>query len=112
MSKGYKLYGDFVRQQARERMKLGLESDRRDFFHYLLNAKDPDTGAGFTERELWAESSLLIIAGSDTSSTALAAALFYLLHNPEAMRILEAEIFSVFQDVEQIVHGAELRKCQ
>jgi cytochrome P450 len=29
----------------------------------MLNAKDPKTGQGFTERELWTESLLLLIAG-------------------------------------------------
>lgn len=53
-------YMAFSRSQAAERMKTGLDTDRKDFFHYLLHAKDPDTGKGFTTSELRGESNLLM----------------------------------------------------
>ena len=74
-------YMQFSKSQAAERMKMD-EVDRRDFFYYLLKARDPETGKGFSTPEMWGESNLLIIAGSDTTSTALAATLFYLVHCP------------------------------
>lgn len=49
----------YSKAQLTERTKLGEDADRRDFFWYLLKARDPETGEGFTTPELWAESNLL-----------------------------------------------------
>jgi len=104
-------YMQYSKGQAMERTKLGLDVDRKDFFYHLLNAKDPETGKGFSMDELWGESNLLIIAGSDTTSTALAGTFFYLAHNPKAMHKLCEEIRSAFSDVEEIVTGPKLSGC-
>lgn len=103
-------YMQFSKAQAAERTKMGLDVDRKDFFYYLLKAKDPETGKGFSTPELWGESNLLIIAGSDTTSTALAATIFYLVHNPKAFDKLSQEVRAAFSDVEAIRHGPELSK--
>jgi len=50
----------YSKSQASERTKVGLDTDRKDFFYYMLNAKDPETGNGFTPPELWGESNLLM----------------------------------------------------
>lgn len=104
-------YMAYSRSLAASRQKLGLDTDRKDFFYYLLNARDPETGKGFTTPELWGESNLLIIAGSDTTSTALAASFFYLTHNKEALKRLNDEIRGKFGDVEEIKSGKELGEC-
>ncbi|KAF2430043.1 benzoate 4-monooxygenase cytochrome-like protein P450 [Tothia fuscella] len=104
-------YMAYSRSQVMERTKLGLDVDRKDFFYYLLHAKDPETGKGFSKDELWGESNLLIIAGSDTTSTALASAFFYLVHNSHVLETLIKEIRETFEDVEEIVHGAKLSSC-
>lgn len=52
-------YMAYSKGQLTERTKLGEDADRRDFFHYLLKARDPETGEGFKTQELWAESNLL-----------------------------------------------------
>lgn len=47
-------------------VKSRLEADKNlynDLFSFLVEAKDPETGEGFTESELWAESRFLLIAG-------------------------------------------------
>ena len=46
-----------------ERTKCNADPIRKDIFHHLLHAKDPETGEGFSQRELWGESNTLIIAG-------------------------------------------------
>ncbi|KUJ17796.1 cytochrome P450 [Mollisia scopiformis] len=104
-------YMAYSKKQFGERMKIGYETDRKDFFYYLLNAKDSETGRGFTSPELLGESNLIIIAGSDTTSTALASSFFYLTHNPETMKKLSEEILSTFSDVEEICHGPTLNSC-
>ena len=53
----------YSRARLQQRMKLGTDNDRRDFFYYLLKAKDPETGLGFATQELWGESNVLLIAG-------------------------------------------------
>ena len=56
----------YSKGQLGNRMKLGMDTDRRDFFYYLLKAKDPETGEGFSIPELWGESNVLLIAGKHT----------------------------------------------
>ncbi|KAJ8116848.1 hypothetical protein OPT61_g1828 [Boeremia exigua] len=104
-------YMQYSKGQAMERTKLGLEADRKDFFYYLLNAKDAETGEGFTMNELWGESNLLIIAGSDTTSTAMSGTFFYLAHNPKVLEKLCKEIRETFSDVEEIVTSPKLSSC-
>ena len=52
----------YSRARLQKRMHLGTDTDRRDFFYYLLKAKDPETGQGFSTQELWGESNVLLIA--------------------------------------------------
>lgn len=105
-------YMAYSRAQLTERTRLGDETDRRDFFYHLLKARDPETGLGFSTPELWGESNLLIIAGSDTTSTALAATLFYLVRNPLALAKVVSEVRAAFkEDVEDIRQGAVLGGC-
>ncbi|KAB5542502.1 cytochrome P450-like protein [Coniochaeta sp. 2T2.1] len=104
-------YMAYSRAQLTERTKLGEETDRRDFFYHLLKAKDPETGKGFEMPELWGESNLLIIAGSDTTSTAMAATLFYLVRHPEALGKVTREVREAFEDVEDIHQGPRLGGC-
>lgn len=59
LAAGRARYMAYSKAQLTERTKLGEETDRRDFFYYLLKARDPETNQGFTIPELWAESNLL-----------------------------------------------------
>ena len=54
----------YSRTRLEKRMRLGTDTDRRDFFYYLIKAKDPETGLGFSQTELWGESNVLLIAVS------------------------------------------------
>lgn len=54
----------YSRSRLQARIKMGTDNDRRDFFYYLLNAKDPETGSGLPIGELWGESNVLLIAGT------------------------------------------------
>lgn len=92
----------FSKSLAVERTKQGEDGDRKDFFNYLLNARDPETGLGFSTTELWAESQLFIIAGSDTPVTAMAGCCYYLAHNARVLRALKEETCSTFDNEEEI----------
>ena len=94
-------------KRAQERAQAGREA-KKDFFYYLLNAKDPETGKGLSMPELWGEANVLMIAGSDTTSTTLAATLFYLVRTPSALARLTKEVRGAFSQVEEIVSGTEL----
>lgn len=48
-------------RKAEEAGDTSLE--KMDIFSRLLSAKDPETGEGLSQKQLWAESNLLIIAG-------------------------------------------------
>lgn len=94
-------------ERAKERTSAG-HGAKKDFFYYLLNARDPETGEGLHTPELWGESNVLMIAGTDTTSTGLASTVFYLVRNPRALEKLKEEIRSNFNDVEEIVSGTHL----
>ncbi|OJJ38166.1 hypothetical protein ASPWEDRAFT_312186 [Aspergillus wentii DTO 134E9] len=96
-------------KRAKERAEAGHDS-KKDFFYYLLNAKDPETGRGLTTPELWGEANVLMIAGSDTTSTSLAATIFYLVRTPRAMEQLKKEIREAFESVEDIISGPKLNE--
>ncbi|RKL09124.1 hypothetical protein BFJ70_g16719 [Fusarium oxysporum] len=85
---------------------------RKDFFHYLLQAVDPVTGEGYTKDELFGESESLIIAGSDTTATSMAAAFFYLSRNPRVQEKLAKEVTSAFSSAGDIKSGTALYSCQ
>lgn len=74
-------------------------ADRQGVFQALLAARSPRTGMSlFSPIELQSESSLLIIAGSDTTSTCLAATLFYLLHHTDCLKLVTTEVRAVFSN--------------
>ncbi|KAL5583797.1 hypothetical protein FOVSG1_015148 [Fusarium oxysporum f. sp. vasinfectum] len=100
-----------LENEARGAWKLGTES-RKDFFHYLFHAIDPETGKGYSNDELFGESESLIIAGSDTSAISLAAAFFYLTRYPHVQSKLAKELKSAFPSVEDIKSGSALYSCQ
>ncbi|KAI9842226.1 MAG: hypothetical protein M1837_007371 [Sclerophora amabilis] len=109
---GTQRYEAYSKAQSDARVRQDPQIECRDVFQFLLEAKDPETGQAFSMPELVSESSLLIIAGSDTTSTALAATLFYLLHTPNALETLKSEVRSTFNEVEEIRSGAALSSCR
>ena len=50
--------------KAKQRIAEGSPSGEPDIFASLLNAKDPETGQGFTTEELVSEGGLMIVAGN------------------------------------------------
>lgn len=81
-------------------------------FYFLCEARDPDTGLPvYGEDDLRAESTLLIIAGSDTTAVSLCGIFFYLTGDPRRCRKLEDEILATFESAEDIVLGPKLQGC-
>ncbi|MBW4469933.1 MAG: cytochrome P450 [Stenomitos rutilans HA7619-LM2] len=65
--------------------------DRTDVLSLLLAAKDAD-GKGLTDEELHDELMTLLVAGHETTATALAWALYWIHHRPEVHQTLTAEL--------------------
>lgn len=107
-----KCLSDRNKMEERQGNKEG-GSSRRDFFHYLYHAVDPETGArGFPLDELYGECESLIIAGSDTTAVVLSAVFFYLARRPAVQSRLAREIRSAFAYSRDIRAGAALHSCR
>ncbi|CDO69439.1 hypothetical protein BN946_scf184791.g34 [Trametes cinnabarina] len=72
-----------------ERIKRG--SERKDIFHYLNNEDRPDLPPT-PVKHLLDDGVLAVVAGSDTTSSALTSLFFCLLAHPHVMERLKAEI--------------------
>ena len=84
-------YVSYANDRVTERLTIEKDSTnktRNDMMHHLIHARDPLTDKPFTRQDLDAESSLLIAAGADTTSTTLSAAFFYLTL-PSSVPILQ-----------------------
>jgi cytochrome P450 len=113
-------YFDFTARLALERIATeralclkNLPSPRKDMFHFLCTARDPDTGSfALTPDDLIADANLLIVAGSDTSSTTVAGLFFYITRHPRVYAKLVREIVQNFGDVEEIGRDADsMARC-
>jgi cytochrome P450 len=92
--------------------RLALQEKRRDIFQLIKDAKDPETGGSLPINEVVSECTLLIVAGSDTSSTVLAALFFYLAKYPRVCTKLQEEIRTNFESYDEIRGGQALNRCQ
>lgn len=122
LPQGVKTFYNWIEVTVAKRTKLEeqigkQESDqskaRKDMFHYFFQAKDPETGGpAYTADDLWMEAHLLIIAGSDTSTTAFAGTLFYITRYPRVYARLVQEIRTTFQTADEIRSGTKLLGCR
>jgi cytochrome P450 len=74
-----------------KRLADGGKSDRRDLLQRFLEFKDQD-GNGISPEDLEIESVTPVVAGSDTSATAMRAAILYIFTNFDVYHKLMAEI--------------------
>ncbi len=66
--------------------------DSPDYVSMLLNARDKETGAGMTDKEIVDEITTLFVAGHETTASALAWCWYLLGENPDVEARLHAEI--------------------
>ncbi|EEH05232.1 benzoate 4-monooxygenase cytochrome P450 [Histoplasma capsulatum G186AR] len=105
MARDHLKYKRYSASQMKQRIEAETDDSkptRKDLAHYLLNARDSQTGKGLTTEELYSESSLLIAAGSDTTSIAISAIMFHLSHHPEILGKLTSIIRSTFSSLDEI----------
>lgn len=110
----------FVNESVRQRLRLQKDQfekpendQRQDIFHFLCEAKIPDTNEpAYSTNELLSEANLLIIAGSDTTSAVLSGFFFYLCRNTGPYNRLVHEIRSTFKSAQEITSGPKLNSCK
>ncbi|KAI0599773.1 cytochrome P450 [Biscogniauxia sp. FL1348] len=98
--------------------RLNYELERPDIMFHVIKGSGK---GGLSQGEINATFIVLTTAGSETTATALAGTLNYLVQNPDKLRILEAEICTRFRDEREIALDAlhnlkavlneELRLC-
>ncbi|KAL7811419.1 cytochrome P450 [Trichoderma gracile] len=101
---GFSRFTAWCHQQLQEKRKIVAseaaalkDQDPRDIISWLikaLNEGDPSAPPG--EMAIQEDARLLIIAGSDTTSAAIANALYYLASNPDAYQRLQATLRDQF----------------
>ncbi|PHH70587.1 hypothetical protein CDD80_5905 [Ophiocordyceps camponoti-rufipedis] len=113
-------YNDFVCSSVADRLALQKEQAsrpeaerRQDMFYFLADARHADTGkAAYGEDELRAECSVLITAGSGTTSVSLSGVFFYLSGDEKRYNKLVDEIRSSFASLQDVVYGPVLLGCR
>lgn len=91
----------YVRDAARERLAQGaVVGDRKDLLSYILSSQGEK--GGLSDDEVAANCGFIIMAGSETTATALSGTLYYLLETPDAMRRLKAEVYGTFASEDEI----------
>jgi cytochrome P450 len=111
----FKTSMEFSYQTVHKRINLGM--NRPDFMHHMMQKRDDYVSTIFlrsrvsklttcpqqmTEVDMVNTSSLLVTAGSETTSTVLAGTMYLLGSHPEVLVQLKAEIRSSFQSEEEI----------
>ncbi|EKG10371.1 hypothetical protein MPH_12470 [Macrophomina phaseolina MS6] len=100
----------FVGKLLRDRKQKPTDTD--DLFSLLANMKDPETQSTLSPDQIAAESTTLVVAGTDTSSTAMASTFFYLSNNPDALDKACKEVRSKFPSGDAVRPGSLLTSCR
>lgn len=90
----------YVRINTQERLAKGILRDRPDFLSYILKSRG--TKDELSDKEVEANTSFLLLAGSETTATALSGTTYYLLKTPEALKKLTEEVRYAFEKEEDI----------
>src|ERR1700716_4251994 len=84
----------FVAMLMAERRAAGKNADAppRDLFDLMGAARDPETGAAFSDEQLGDQVATMILAGHETTATALFWALYLLALDPAVQQDVTAEV--------------------
>jgi unspecific monooxygenase len=92
-----KRWTQFVHQLMAERRAAGKKegAPARDLYDLMDAARDPETGQAFTDEQLGDEVATMILAGHETTATALFWALYLLALDPATQERVAAEVQQV-----------------
>ncbi|KAM0801503.1 toxin biosynthesis cytochrome P450 monooxygenase [Usnea florida] len=82
----------FTRERVDKR--IASKSDRPDFMKYIL---ENNYSGGLSKEQIDSTTTLLVLAGSETSATTLTSATYFALKNPPVMRRLVQEVKQAFK---------------
>lgn len=90
----------FVAMLMQERRAAGKDEGAppRDLFDLMVAARDPETGAAFTDDQLGDQIATMILAGHETTATALFWSLYLLALDPATQEELAAEVLGAGVD--------------
>lgn len=88
-----KRWTEFVAMLIAERREIGKKEGAppRDLFDLMDEARDPETGKGFSDEQLVDEVATMILAGHETTATALFWALYLLSLDPDTQEEVASE---------------------
>src|ERR1700752_4081991 len=94
----------FVARLMAERRAAGKTAGAppRDLFDLMGEARDPETGAAFSDAQLGDEVATMILAGHETTATALFWALYLLALDPDTQEQVAGEVKSSSLDIERL----------
>jgi cytochrome P450 len=97
----------------RERRRRGTEAD--DLLSLLLDARDAESGAALTDREVRDQVVTILLTGHETTAVALTWSWYLLAHHPEAEATFHAELDRVLgsrpptlDDVERLTYTRQV----
>jgi len=101
----FRALGGIIRDTIDRRRR----EDRRpfDLLSMLIDARDRTTGEAMSDRELLDEIMTLIIAGHETTASALTWTWYLLSQHPEALARMRQEIRSLPEDLPMTVEGVQ-----
>ncbi|CAA9965759.1 Cytochrome p450 3a17 [Pyrenophora teres f. maculata] len=91
---------EMTNKKVERRIALGpAPNGRKDFMTYILRHNDEK---GMSHQEILGNSEALIIAGSETTASALSGLAYYITTNPQALERLQQEIRTAFSTEKEI----------
>ncbi|KOS42691.1 hypothetical protein ACN38_g6432 [Penicillium nordicum] len=103
--------GTWVYNRVKDRVDMGDKVEEKDVFWRMSTAKDQKRNWEYSLKDIWTESMLLLGAGTDTTSSTMSALFFYILHDPDALSRVTAEIRAAFDNEDEIIAGPKLNSC-
>ncbi|KAI0109794.1 cytochrome P450 [Daldinia grandis] len=83
----------------RVRDRMAMDTDRHDFMHYFQKQANKE---GLPIKTIEAQATVVILAGSETSSVAETAVIYHVLTHPNIYEKLREEVQSAFASIEDI----------
>ncbi len=93
-------FGEKTRDKVGARLEKG-EDARPDFFSFFIKNQKKDSKS-LTREEMDSNAILFLIAGSETTATALSGSTYFLLRDPERYAKLAHEVRSTFKELSEI----------
>ncbi|KAG9238185.1 benzoate 4-monooxygenase cytochrome P450 [Amylocarpus encephaloides] len=100
----------FISKLLNERLQV-KSPNHKDVFSALMSENRKAGKEALGQQELGADSTTLVIAGSDTTSTAMSSVFFYLAHNRSCYQAAVEEVRSTFASRDEIRISAKLNSC-